>query len=269
MILGVTYNVFSDSIELLKASIENIRSEVDKVVVVTQTVSNFKEPCKPSLMPYLEHLKELNLIDEIIEFEPINFGHQFCHRNETEKRNIGKSKLYEMGCTHFLSMDSDEFYDINLFKEAKRLIEEKDYDTTFVTIQDYHSKPEYRINGLASYFVPFIHSIMMAHRTGTIYPAYCDPTRVVQTWRNPSQIDCTMHHMTTVRNDLYAKYKNSSANINFSNIEGMVERIKNFTPDMTEPSVTVIEDIFKVNDSINYFNKYDKAYKELTNWLNF
>jgi hypothetical protein len=259
MKLGISYNVFSDSIELLKASIENLREVVDKVVVVTQKVSNFKEPCDPILIPYLEHLKDLKLIDEIILFEPNNFGHQFCHKNETEKRNIGKNALYNLGCTHFLSMDSDEFYNKDSFNNAKKIVEENLYDTTYVKIQDYHVKPIYQIDNLANYYVPFIQSIFMNHQLGTVYPKYCDPTRVVQTWRTHAEIDCTMHHMTTVRIDLYNKYRNSSANINFSNIEATVNNLLNYVPESNDPKVNIVEDVFKVNDSIIYF----KTFKEM------
>ena len=37
---GVSYNVFSDSIELLEPSIKNIRKSVDHISIVYQTISN-------------------------------------------------------------------------------------------------------------------------------------------------------------------------------------------------------------------------------------
>ena len=56
MKLGVSYNVF-DGEELLESSIKSIRSEVDYISVVYQTVSNFGNQCSEELIPLLNRLK--------------------------------------------------------------------------------------------------------------------------------------------------------------------------------------------------------------------
>ena len=85
MRLGVSYNIF-DGEELLEGSIKQIRSEVDYISVVYQTVSNFGNPCNTDLVPLLERLKSEGLIDELFEYNPkINKGGHF---NEIQKRRL-------------------------------------------------------------------------------------------------------------------------------------------------------------------------------------
>ena len=113
MVLGVSYNVF-DGEELLEDSIKQIRSEVEHISVVYQTISNFGNKCDSELIPMLNNLVTQGLIDELFEYKPIvGIG---GHYNEVTKRNIGLSLSIGAGCTHHMSMDSDEFYKTNQFK---------------------------------------------------------------------------------------------------------------------------------------------------------
>ena len=106
MKVGVSYNLF-DGEELLEGSIKSIRESVDYVSVVYQTISNFGDAANDRLVPLLNKLKEEGLIDELFEFRPnVNKGGHF---NELNKRNIGIALSQGAGCTHHMSMDSDEF----------------------------------------------------------------------------------------------------------------------------------------------------------------
>ena len=85
MRLGVSYNIF-DGEELLEGSIKQIRSEVDYISVVYQTISNFGNKCNEELIPLLNRLKSEGLVDELYEYKPkIENG---GHYNEIVKRNI-------------------------------------------------------------------------------------------------------------------------------------------------------------------------------------
>jgi hypothetical protein len=133
--LGAAYNVF-DGEELLEQSIRSIRPLVSYVVVVYQTRSNFGEPCSVNLLPTLQRLRDKeHLIDEVIGYET-NFHfsndekkHWISARatgtdlggarysdvadpffNEISKREMGRLKCLENQCTHFMSMDTDEYY---------------------------------------------------------------------------------------------------------------------------------------------------------------
>ena len=121
MKLGVSYNLF-DGEELLESSIKSIRTNVDFISVVYQTVSNFGNPCNEELEPLLESLHKEGLIDELFEYRPnINKG---GHYNEIRKRNIGLTLSEGDGCTHHMAMDSDEFYTDEQFKHMKNVIED-------------------------------------------------------------------------------------------------------------------------------------------------
>jgi hypothetical protein len=50
--------------------------------------------------------------------------------NEMSKREIGKKKCMDYGCTHFISMDADEYYLRDQLKFAKELVEECNFDGT-------------------------------------------------------------------------------------------------------------------------------------------
>ena len=133
--LGAAYNIF-DGEELLEQSIRSIRPLVSYVVVVYQTRSNFNEPCSSTLVSTLKRLRDVeSLIDELIEYTPrFNFTkdekkHWVSARatgndlggaryydvadpffNELIKREEGRLKCLQNNCTHFMCMDTDEYY---------------------------------------------------------------------------------------------------------------------------------------------------------------
>jgi hypothetical protein len=55
-------------------------------------------------------------------------GEQFF--NELTKREIGRQKCLEKGCTHFMSMDADEYYVYEQLEAAKDIIMIEGYDAT-------------------------------------------------------------------------------------------------------------------------------------------
>jgi len=260
MKLAVCYNVFEDSLEHLKASIEQIRAFPNIVAVVYQKVSNHGNKQTWEYEKYLEHLKSIGLIDDILCYTPSNS--LSVHRNEMEKRKIGRDIALLTNCTHWLSMDSDEYYYPEEFKKAIRKMDKKGYDATACCIQDYHSSPNYVVNDLQTYYVPFISKVKCQYNFGASYFKYVDPTRGVTNYNEaycfrPDEI--IMHHMTTVRLDLKSKYLNSSARVNMGsldNIQSMVDRITTYDPyDLRkdDPICGVVDDYFKVKDSFDYY----------------
>ena len=116
MKLSAGYVVF-DGLETLEKSIRSIRQSVDFVLVSYQTVSWGNTNCSPNLVPTLEKLKKEGLIDEIMEFT------KFRPSSLTTAEDVLRAKVYEcnkrqsllersleLGATHYLSMDADEFY---------------------------------------------------------------------------------------------------------------------------------------------------------------
>lgn len=212
--LGVSYSVW-DGEELLEQSIKQIRSVVDYVNVVWQKVSWYGKPCNPDLEDLLLRLKSDGLIDELIFFDPdLSINPSY---NEVNKRNIGLRAARRAGCTHFMTMDTDEFYDTEQFQKAYDDIVLRNLSHTACNILTYIS-PDLRKRDPENFFVSFICKInrkekfrLSCLRNGV--PVLLDPTRQIPI-KNSSRIcmlgDIVMHHMKGVRKDIMKKIDNSS-----------------------------------------------------------
>ena len=98
------------------------------------------------------------------------------------KRDLGRQKCVNVGCTHILSCDTDEFYFKEQFDAAKKLIEEHDYEGSACLMRYYYKKPIWECKPRDDLnCVPFIlklrpHSrFLLAHP----YPCLVDPTRAL------------------------------------------------------------------------------------------
>jgi len=221
MKLGVSYNVF-DGEELLEGSIRQIRDLVDYISIVYQTKSNFGNKCTPNLVSLLEKLKDDGLVDELFEFKPMsNNG----HGNESTKRNIGLSLSIKNGCSHHMSMDTDEYYDSNEFNYMKNTIISGDYDSSACQMTTYYKEPIYRLEPKEEYYVSLIFKIRPGKQyVGTNFPVLVDPTRrmVPGNCKIFTRDEIEMHHMSYIRKDIKLKLTNSSASPNFKNIDKIV-----------------------------------------------
>ena len=236
MRLGVAYNLF-DGEELLENSIRSIRENVDFVCVVYQEISNSGERRETPLKPFLDNLVESGLIDSIVPFEPPRHFSRFeC---EKSKRLAGIKECQKNGCTHFLDMDTDEFYRSAEFRTAKDFINRNSIDVSAVSIIEYVKSPVYRLvsNYMFAhcdnpidyvFYVPFICRITDKPFVG-LFPCLTDPTRAIfRTGRFflfPKH-EIAMHHMSTVRKDLAKKLRNSTSYTNpqFQRIANSIRR---------------------------------------------
>jgi len=219
MKLGASFNIF-DGEELLEGSIKQIRHSVDYISVVYQTVSNFGNPCNPELVPLLERLKSEGLVDELFDFSPkVNKG---GHSNEIQKRNIGLALSLGVGCTHHMSMDSDEYYIKSEFENLKKLVEDGNYDSSFCQMQTYYKSWEYSLNPPEEYYVSLIFKIKLEsiYVMGYPTPVLVDPTRRMSPSDKPLVLkreQIQMHHGSYIRDNVRTKLVNSSASVNFNN----------------------------------------------------
>lgn len=213
--VGAAYNLF-DGEELLEASLRSVRASVDYIAVVYQTVSNYGQAANSGLEPLLQRLTAEGLIDELYHYMPVlEKGGRW---NETRKRNIGLELARRKRCTHFLSIDADEFYVKEEFDAAKAFICKNDIDATACGLFGYVKSPRWRrIADISPVDAPFLFKIKRSSRLGTgkYFPEEADPTRKVfpvgKFWRFSSN-RLMMHHMNFVRKDLRIKYQNSSFN---------------------------------------------------------
>lgn len=221
MKLAAGYIVF-DGLETLEKSIQSIRKQVDIVIVSYQTTSWGGTICSPELIPTLNRLKAKGLIDHLIHFTKFipsalkNPGEVMnAKRFELNKRQDCLTYAVKNKCTHYLSMDADEFYREDEFKKAKDIIEHDKLDATAVKYINYVSPTLHR--GVSRWKVPFIYRITPHTRHHVMQTNFSgiDPTRglVDDSYKKDKVFDETiicMHHMEMLRKDLVSKYLASS-----------------------------------------------------------
>ncbi len=130
MNLSVSYNFFNGE-KHLQASVRSIRASVDFVSVVYQEISNSGEPITDIALALLTSLKKQGLVDVIYKYEPNLQIERF--NNELEKRRIGLQLALDADCTHFFTMDADEFYRRDELDFAKKLIVANNIESSSVS----------------------------------------------------------------------------------------------------------------------------------------
>ncbi|KAJ5077151.1 hypothetical protein M0811_00471 [Anaeramoeba ignava] len=275
MKLGIAYNVF-DGEELLEFSIKSIRKNAKYIVIIYQKISNFGEKCNSELETLLEDLKKKKLVDEIVLYtpktfsdrdklllvsqnrtkeevkNPLNIPDQFF--NELLKRELGRTKCYLAGCSHFLLMDTDEFYLSSQVQNSIQIIEQNDYESTTCYQRYYFKKPIWELLPYDDLnCVPFIHKIDNGKplRIASPYPVLTDPTRRMENCSQSFHFTrdvVEMHHMSFVRKNMKSKITNVSNKANFD--LDPQEFLKKF--EKWEPSQGVLH-------PHPYFQKYFKS----------
>lgn len=219
MKLGVTYIVF-DGAELLEHSIRQIRSHVNYISVIYQNVSWFGVPLPKEDLTILQNLLRAKQIDELMPFSSFVAlkdkslsSIMKAKSYETAKRQFGLNLCLRRGCTHYLCMDVDEFYESAQFAAAKAEIIKNNYDRTAARLINYVNIPTLH-RGYDSVRVPFICKISHASRMGSKFFVKCDPTRGISGITGKSHEFApnllTMHHMETVRKNLLLKYNSTT-----------------------------------------------------------
>lgn len=242
--IGVSYSVW-DGEELLEASIKTIRSQVDYVNVVWQKKSWYGKPCDAGLEPLLNNLKEQRLVDELIFFEPdLN---KLAPLNECTKRNLGLRHAKKAGCTHFMTMDTDEFYITSEFAAAKQFVLENDLTHTACNIYNYADETHRQI-GRCGFFVPFLYKIgpfskLSRNCFGKKF-WFVDPTKQM-TYNLFSRFcflhNVDQHHFSTLRRDIRKKYANSATVLNEKQTEAILKELSKDNPQMVK-----VDNIFNI-----------------------
>ena len=214
--LGVSYSVW-DGEELLESAIKSIRPAVEYVNVVWQKYSWHGNECAPDLEEKLLALKEKGLIDELIFFDcnpKIN-----PNVNECAKRNLGLEAARRAGCTHFMTLDTDEFFDLERFQKAKQFVYDNNLTHTACVQYGYRTTTLRYVQAL-DFFPPFIYRIDQGEKFelgcfNDNLPWLLDPAKQIPI-KNNSRIcflhNIEMHHYSFIRKNYNKKLENSSAN---------------------------------------------------------
>jgi hypothetical protein len=235
MKLAAGYIVF-DGLETLEKSIRSIRQSVDLVLVSYQKISWGNTRCSPDLLPTLQRLLDSGLVDEIMEFTdfvPSSLAKPddviIAKSFEANKRQSLLNRARSLNCTHYLSMDADEFYIESEFEHAKSVIVRDALDATAVKYINYVTPTLSR--GISQWLVPFIYRITDSckHSPDQMIFGGIDPTRGLMDFKNYkrskifSKDEILMHHMEMVRADISGKYRASSR---FFNDRSIIETLE-------------------------------------------
>ena len=264
--LGITVNSF-DATELLEQLITEIRDQVDWVAAIYQKKSYWKNPMDKKDMDEINRLKEIGLIDELIEFKP-NFA-KYSREQECDKRNMGIEIAKQRGCSHILNIDADEFYDAEQFRTAKEMINKNGWPITYWSYVNYYRDFEHYLVYPFRPLVPGIHSTFFNYTYQGPAPGPTDPTRRIN---NPFNIgtyvfedhEIRMGHAAWIRRDIRKKLVNWSAKNYFekSLIDKAVERWENWK----EGEDAIM--LFNVPDKSVKVNKLDiKIHKFEVPWM--
>lgn len=230
--LALTINAF-DSSELLHDLILEIRDQIDWVAAIYQKKSYWKNPMDKKDLEELHRLKDIGLIDELIEFKP-NFT-KYSREQECDKRNMGIELMKSRGFSHILNIDADEYYDKDQFRTAKEMINKNGWPITYCSYVNYYKDFEHYLVYPFRPFVPFIHSTYFKYTYNTSAPGPTDPTRRID---NPFNLGTylfedetiRMGHAAWIRRDIRKKLINWSAKNFFDEklIDQAVKRWENW-----------------------------------------
>jgi hypothetical protein len=263
--LGAAYNVF-DGEELLEQSIRSIRPVVSYVVVVYQTQSNFGEACSSSLVSTLERLRDVeHLIDEIIHYHPQqNFtnkekkywvsaratgtdlgGARYFEVanpffNEISKRELGRVHCLKAKCTHFMCMDTDEYYQRKELATVWSTMMQGDYDCVACKMRFFFKFPRCELyprdeqNYVTAIFkLQFDMPLRLAHPYANLL---IDPTR--RMFGATKLLICRrdeleMYHYSFVRLNILSKLVNVTNRGNYTQekLSAFIQEFPNWTPD--------------------------------------
>lgn len=226
---GVSYNLF-DGEELLKESIISIRDSVDFISVVYQEVSNYGNKCSDNLLSILMDLNDNKLIDCLYNYKPkLNLSPHF---NEINKRNIGYFISLDNNIDYHMSIDSDEFYLKEEFNLMKEKYIEDNLDSAFCQMLTYYKLKTYVLDPPEEYYVPLFYKVneYNNYHFNVQLPILVDPTRKMESGNFYifPRSEVQMHHMSYIRDNIEGKFNNSSANINFKDINKTVEYFNNW-----------------------------------------
>lgn len=213
MKIGLSYNIF-DGQELLPYSIMGIRPHVDHISIVYQLISNRAQAADPELEDLLRALVEGKWVDELYYYQPDLS--QSPKINEFNKRCIGLELAKKAGCTHFMTIDADEFYRPGEFRAAAEFIRHNRIDSSAACIVSYIQQPIFQIVRPKPAYVSFLCRIEAGSKLNYAgdFPVMVDVTRRIDpvgTFHlfDPAQL--SMQHMWLVRRDLEKKSVSASS----------------------------------------------------------
>lgn len=244
--LCAIFCVWGDSNDLIDYAIDNILPCVDGVIIIYSNTSNFG------------NYKEFYSSIDDFKIKPFNWEPNLSympHYNETAKRQFGLDKAKELGFTHFIMMDGDEFYHDHEFIQDKKLVYENDLNGIVHKLKVLFKKPTLMCDDHT--LVNGICKLTPSTKTGNYRQplaydadgnAHIDPCRRLNVTSGFQMSEHYMYHASWIRSDYELKIKNSSARNNLS-------------------KSTIYEDLYKADVGV-YNEFYRQTLQSCPNYFN-
>ena len=229
MKLAGLYTVWN-ALELLEGSIEQIYSETDVIILGWQSVSHHGER-STEVEGFVNKLKKKYKKIVLFEFKP-----RGGNTKAEERRKINQMirVAQNQGCTHFFMSATDHYYVPEQFKKAKE--QSKQYDVTASKMYTYFKKPEWRLEKIEGYYMPFICKLRVSQTysadTNGKWNVLVDPALCIlpnDSFYEFKEDELMLHHYSYVRENVTNKLQNAAARRNFQNkIPEIIKRFEEF-----------------------------------------
>lgn len=254
MKLAACYTVF-DGLELLYSSVLNIIPFVDMVVICYQNVShtgNVNNDIAFTLDAYVNQ-PDVHLVRYQTDLQLT------AKENERRKHNLMISKAREQGASHAIMMATDHFYTGEQVFNAKRIVEEKGYDSTFTGMYTYYKKPTWQLTPIETYYMPFIFKLYPETKIEKVrmFPVFVDPSVQMTTygkWYMFQESECMLHHYSMVRKDVLGKFQNAASPWTKEQMHDFTDEFNRYTLEENPGisyfkgrKVKVVDDYFRLN----------------------
>ena len=233
----MSYNVF-DGVELLEDSINHIRDIVDHISIVFQSRSYWGNELTQKEIDIVKDLHDKGLVDDLHYFQ--NNDKIAIHQNQINKRNLGIELAKKAGCTHYMTVDCDEFYVPSEFQMLVDFHRENPELVSYLPLIAYYKDTKYMINPVnymdgdlfVSGFFPVQYNLVMNYPLGI----KVDPTRKVgvelSLVRQFKKYQIKMHHLSYVRADIFQKIDNAPSKLRYGDrpdfFNSIAEHYNNF-----------------------------------------
>jgi len=221
---AVAFNLF-DGEEILIDSLLSYRPYVHKLIVVYQCKGHYgSDHSNPNLERGLKYLKSIGLVDELIKFSNFDIATdevQF-QRLSTDKMNLAIAKARELGCSHLMWVDNDEFF---ISRQLRYMIfyqfkfwrpKNQFHPNKLMSIGgavqhvQYYKSPKFqkkeREGEFIATFIPIdCSNVRFESFRGSSVPISPDRTPNVECLVAFSRIEVQMHHLSMVRYSLKDK----------------------------------------------------------------
>jgi len=226
---------FWDCEELLPYAVKNWFKCVDMVIIVFSDLSNYGE--RKNNTDFLDNLRDILSRNEtlhVVRCEPIQIPPM---DNERRRRNVGLEFARQLGVTHFVITDADEFYEPEQFKNELKRFDNPNLKGLVCACQTYFGSPTLTI-GLDTTRITFIHKLTpdLRFTWNTKFPfawdgpaIRIDPTRQLSITDGVEWSDIVCHHYSWYRKDYQGKIRNSTARANLER-STILHDLKNAAP---------------------------------------